>query len=280
MSEDKINVEYQPYLIIFLDILGQKELLRQMAEYPTNENERERFKTLSSETLEKVIYAKNLFANFVDAHMKKPISPLQTALGYQRAEIIFYGISDSLIIAVPLGTEQNPTAIYGVFATLMATCGLGLAMLSKKIAIRGGLDVSMATRIETNEIYGWAVASAHHIENKLAEYPRFVIGNGLRSYLKTVENHKPSFPIGENNISLAKTCQEMIIQDNDGHYMLDFLGETLKKYLKTYYHDFSMKAYTFVKGEHERFVKENNHKLALRYYRLLTYFESRRSLWE
>lgn len=276
--------EYQRYLVIFLDILGQKELLSQMTELPKTEDEKNKFKTLSDKTHGKIVGIRNCFFKCFEAI-------LNTLPPINRPKIYYYGISDSIIIAVPLDSNQNDTAIIGCFSALAATCIAGLFELAKKTVIRGGLDISTAIRIGENEIYGHAVASAHYIESQLADYPRFVVGDELRKYIRETESQEPSSSTNDN-IKIANMCRELFFQDSDGCYMLDYLGSAMGQYMAmirdsgnvdSNFSKIHKNAFNFVKAEYDGFVNEaneNSQKLALRYHRLLSYFELRRSLWE
>lgn len=83
--------------------------------------------------------------------------------------------------------------------------------------------MGVATQIDEREIYGPALVSAVHLENKLAEYPQFLVGREVIDYLELIENQEPKTRVGRGGKAIAKSCREIIIQDTDGRYMLDFL---------------------------------------------------------
>ena len=203
----------------------------------------------------------------------------------QKVNIQYYGLSDSIIISVPLANEkedENCTPMNGVYSAFVATACLGLSSFAQQIIWRAGLDVGICTQINDLEIYGPALERAYYLESQLAEYPRFAIGEVLINYLSSIKEQKYSTPLGEIAKANAIFCKEMIIQDTDGRYMLDFLGKGAKEIFDGA--GIGVKNFTlardFIFSEYERYSKENNHKLASRYYRLLSYFDIHRERWK
>lgn len=278
---------FQHYLIVFIDHLGQKRALRQMINLPTSEDEKQEFIGQIKQTLGKVDALRGWFKEYFDgvnscrpnAELVRPELRKEFAAS-QKSEAYFYGLSDFVIIGVPLmNDDDNCTAINGVCSAFVATCCMGLLSLSAGIIIRGGLDVGIATQIKQQEIYGPAVERAYYIERQLAEYPRFVVGNELINYILSVENQQCSSLIGQSAKEIATMCRNMIIQDSDGRYMLDFLGVGVQKAVgELIDRDIVKKAFDFVKCQYEQFARNNDDKLASRYYRLLRYFRSKLSV--
>jgi hypothetical protein len=196
---------FQHYLVAFLDILGQRQSLRKLTALPTNEEEKTRFIAHIRESYAKVSRIRKDFKEYFDASDSYipntnlvPSEHQEQFIASQKDDVSFYGFSDSIIICVPLmSNDENCTALNGVYSTFVATSGLGLFALSEKIPVRGGLDVGIAAQIEEKEIYGPALERAVHLEHQIAEYPRFVIGNELLNYLSWVENQKYTSRLGE-----------------------------------------------------------------------------------
>ena len=289
---DNSKLVSQFYLVVFIDILGQRESLRNITFLPGNDQEKERFYKHLKETLGKVLKLRKLFDTFFNGIMSRipntdlvPPEHRQAFLASQETVLHSYGISDSIIISVPLSNEkenENCTPMNGVYAALVATACLGLSTFAHQIIWRAGLDVGICTKIRDNEIYGPALERASYLESQLAEYPRFVIGDVLINYLSSIQEQKCMTPLGQIAKNLANFCREMIIQDTDGRYMLDFLGEKSKEmFVKAGIgvENFTL-ARDFIFSEYEKYIKEDNHKLASRYYRLMKYFYFRRELWK
>lgn len=287
-AEKKSDLIFQHYLVVFLDILGQRNILREINDLPMNDKEKEIFLDKIRKTIGKVDALRNAFQNFFDTSnsyipntdLAPPIYR-EEFISAQKSEAYYYGFSDSIIVAVPLmNNDENCTAINGVYSAFVATCGLGFIGLAATIALRGGLDVGIGTQIDGQEIYGPALERAYYIESTLAEYPRFVVGKELINYLLSVENQQCKTRQGEVAKSMAKFCREMIIRDTDGRLMLDFMGEKSKETAdKSIDTEVVKRAHDFVVSQYNKYVKEENEQLASRYFRLLKYITARKRLW-
>jgi len=282
------NLLFQNYLVVFLDHLGQRKILEEISELPTSPDEQQKFIQLIKETHGKVSALRGIFRRYFDESKKYrpnvnlvPPEFQEEFIALQKSEEYYYPISDSGVIAVPLmNNDENCKAINGVLSAFTATSNIGLLSLSCKVALRGGLEVGIATQIEPKEIYGPGLARAYYIESEISEYPRFVIGHELIHYLKWVESQQCTTRLGSYAKEIAKLCWQMIIRDTDGRYMLDFLGAKVKEIAGNSIDSKDVKnALAFVKSQYEQFVTEKNEKLASRYYRLLNYFSSRLTVW-
>jgi hypothetical protein len=280
---------FQYYLVVFLDLLGQRESIRKITSLPNQENEKEKFIELVKNSLGKVKLIRDAFQTYFDASNSNipntelvPPEHREEFIISQKCEIHFYGLSDSVVIAVPLtSTFENCTAINGVYSAFIATCGIGLIALSGETSIRAGLDIGIATQIDDREIYGPAFERAVYLEGQLAEYPRFLVGNELISYLTWVENQEPQTRFGVIAKNTAMWCKKMIIQDTDGRFMLDFLGAKLKEAAdnNAINKKVVISAWNYVFSQYQKYMAEGNEKLSSRYFRLMHYFQSRKNLW-
>ncbi len=284
----KNDLAFSYYLVVFIDILGQRDVLRKIIGLPTNEKEKEKFIVQIKESLGRVDFLRDLFQKYFDAQNAEdptefnvPSETRELFLASLESEASFYGISDSVIISVPLTNKNdNCTAANGIYSAFIATCGIGLAALSTGLVMRAGLDVGIAVQIDDKEIYGPALERAYHLESRLAEYPRFVIGKELLGYLGWINNQQNNSPLGMIAKDIARLCQGMIIQDSDGRAMLDFLGRKVREHTENVIDkEVFMKARNFVASQYAKFAKDDNDKLSSYYYRLMRYFKSRESIW-
>lgn len=283
---DKLLV--QNYLVVFLDILGQRRLLREIKDLPTSKSDKELFKKNLKGIFSKVDGIRRLFKTYFESSKSHkpnidlvPIERREEFIACQKSNAYYYSFSDSSVIAVPLEQDyDNCVAINGVYDALVATIGIGLMTLSAKTPLRGGLDVGVAWQIEGQEIYGPALERAYYFESNLAEYPRFVIGEELLTYILWVENQKGKTRFALYAKQLAGFCREMIVQDTDGRYMLDFIGKRAKEASGNSIEAETVRqARDFVSSQYKKYVDMEDHKLASRYFRLLRYFNSRANLW-
>jgi len=196
---------------------------------------------------------------------------------YRKTPLDTAHFSDSLIFYSPLQNEHGYWQVTNV-ASMVATCGmLMLAALATKVAFRGAIEVGMLGRFPTGDPYGPALSKAHHLEAKVADYPRIIVGPDLLSYLDaTIRNPDTDGP-AQVNRDVAAICREFIAQDTDGCWIVDYLSEKLAGSTagSALRHQVLSEARAFVQAEIERFTKEGNDKLAKRYERLLAYFRSR-----
>lgn len=262
---------FQNYLIIFLDILGQRQELKKI-----------------KKTIGTVDFLRNSFEDYFKASNSYetdislvPPEFAQELKACQKSEAYFYGFSDSIIIAVPLmSNDENCTAMNGIYTALVATGGISLLAIAGKTILRGGLDVGVATQIQKNEIYGPALERAYYLESNIAEYPRFVVGDEFLEYLRWVEHKDYKTLRGKVAKEQAKLCQTFITQDTDGFFMLDFLGKSIKEAGGGSIDSRIVKsAYDFLVSQHKKFVAKEDLKLTSRYFRILNYFHSRMKVW-
>ncbi len=211
-----------------------------------------------------------------------PSESQRAVLAPVQPECSILGISDSVVITVPLGgNDEHCKAMYGVELTILLICGLALLEFSKGLIFRGGLDVGIATIIGAHDVYGPALSRAYQLETEVAEYPRFMVGNGLLEFIQEVENHVPKTPYGEVARWYAGSCKRMIVQDTDGRQMLDFLGAEARTRLgESLSVGLFSRGHDFVREEHEKFLASGQEKFASRYFRLLQYYLARKAVWE
>ena len=283
---DKLT--FQNYLVVFSDQLGQREHLRKISGIPTTDSERGEFIEAMKSSIGRVLGMRDLFQKYFDSASSYipnlnlvPPQYRSEFSAMQKTNISFYGLSDAIVIFVPLmDTADNRMPINGVYSAFIATSGIGLLSLSRQVPMRAGIDVGVAAQIDDKEIYGPVLEQAFYLESQLAEYPRFLVGEELINYLLWLQKRKIDTRMGQVTKHLAKFCMEMIIQDTDGRYMLDFLGEKIKESSDGSIRTEDVKsAQEYVKSEYDKYTKDNNEKMRARYYRLLRYFQSRKAVW-
>lgn len=207
-------------------------------------------------------------------------SQLRTILNdLTKSKIHYYGISDSFVVAVPLGTTDHCEPVNGIHSALLASCWTQLLALDRKHAVRGGIDVGIGLE-ENGEIYGSALERAYTLESQIAARPRVVVGEELIHYLEYVRDQQPTTLRQEVAKLIATRCLTFIKPDIDGRLILDFLGESSRKALSTVVQpDMFKKAYDFVNDEFAKWSKAGDTKLASRYDELRSYFEAYKAQW-
>lgn len=279
----------QYYLAIYFDLLGQREVLRAIKEIPKDESKKENFIEQIKKSLGNVLTVRDIFNEFFDsAESYIPNTSLvpekhrQEFIESQKEVIYRYGLSDAFVIAVPLmNGNENCTPMNGIYSALTATCATFLMALSLKIPARAGIDVGVGFNVDEREVYGPALERAVFIEGQLAEYPRLVVGPQLYSYLNGVENQNCQTSFGEIAKEIAKTCKKLLVQDTDGHLILNYLGKNINEIFENNIdRETVVRAWDFVQKQYMKYFDEQNDKLASRYFRIGRYFKSHLNLWD
>jgi hypothetical protein len=102
-----------------------------------------------------------------------------------------------------------------------------------------------------------------------------VVGQEVIRYLEAHKANSGIEPEILANRDFAKRCLNMLVQDDDGHWILHYLGYEFRSSV-TYEHHNPLyeKAKNFVIQQLEEHRQLRNTKLAFRYSQLLAYFEA------
>lgn len=272
------------YLVAFLDVLGQRERFRAL-KLPKSPEEHASVGEALRQTAGFVVELREQFrkqftefdkglTNF-HKRAKEPIRPQ------------FVGFSDSFVTSVPLWSQNDDQLInvVTVFSALSAAGVVMLTSLASNHALRGGIDVGLATKITDEEIYGTALQRAYLLECEEAQYPRIIIGDELWNYLNAANANFTNQRTAEAKaiVAVIGKVMQMIANDNDGKRILDYLGQGMVENAKgddgrcaTH---MVLPSYRFVLAEEKRFSAEGDTKMADRYALIRQYFESRLPLW-
>jgi len=279
------------HCVVYLDVLGQADLLEQLGDLPKTEEERDRMLGLLRETVGFITRLRNGFESFFLQRASEsewiatlPQDQREQVRGLlkQRLEMRFF--SDSILISVNLlddGSEQC-TQTNSVLAAMQAASVMHLLSLAVGKALRGGIDVGLATKLDTGEVYGGAVVRAVRLEQTVAGYPRIAVGDSLRDYLRMILEAKPQSTAALMARRGAEEAELLVFRDSDGVHALDFMGAQIKEISdSTEAIDVELIAQvlSFARGEHERFSATGNEKLARRYESLCEYLTSRANIW-
>lgn len=277
---EKRNYKLGYHLVTFLDVLGQRDKLRQL-QNPKNPEEEDEVKEVLRQTAGFVAELRAVYQN----QFKTFENTAQNMRRHAARSWIpsFTGFSDSFITSVPLrkeGSELVP--IVAVFSALSAASAVILTALASKHPLRGGIDVGLATEIGATEIYGTALERAYVLESRIARYPRIVIGEELWKYLQVALNHFESqtTPISKAITEIVTKTMQMIATDTDGQKILDYLGSVTAENAGPNRNAIVQPAYNFVLAEQRRTFAKGNPELIGRYVLLRSYFESRLALWD
>ena len=290
------DIIYRHYAVAFIDVLGQKGLFSNF-DVTSLKNNDPRLIEIHKQTALFVERLRSWFEDFFKAAMEetKLTSQVPEAKREQfkemvKSEIKTYIFSDSILAFTPLQAEKyHSTAIGSVYGILMACGAMMVLSLSVKKSFRAAIEVGIGTDLSSGEVYGPVSYKVYELENKIAQYPRIVIGDELCNYLSSLSKEIRQFPEQqEEDIKLCKIladeCLKMIIRDLDGQPILDYLGDTFKNCLGGGFHhpdgaiseeELLGRAFKFIEEEYDKRKKMQDRKLALRYYLLYNYFKAR-----
>ena len=279
--------ELSCYLVAYLDVLGQTEELLKLKRLPFSSQEKAEALSILRNTAGYVMSLRRFFQDYFEAASrptgildKLPRDQRETAKSMRRSEVEIRGVSDSIILVVPLAnTNEHCTPMNGVYASLFAICGIFVCALASKRPFRGGIDIGLATRITKQEVYGPALVRAIKLESKIAEYPRVVVGDSMWSYLSEIETQKPNTPFGILAQKRAAESKTFITTDEYACRMLDVIGTSVKSFDNVIPPKLVEDGYIFVAESEGRYRESGDDKLCQRYGCLRRYLESRLNIW-
>jgi hypothetical protein len=270
------------HLVAFLDVLGQRERLKQLR-HPRTPEEHAEVGEVLRQTAGFVLDLRRIFGEQFKAFEAGSLSMQRHTTEPLRPR--FVGFSDSFVTSVPLRNDGGDlVGLVTVYSALSASAVVMLTSLASRHPLRGGIDVGLAVEMGPEEIYGWALASAYTLESKEAKYPRVVIGNELWRYFNAAitQFENQTTPVAQSITAIVKKTMELVAVDKDGRRILDYLGQTMVDNAAPggNHRDYMVKpAYDFVLAEQKRIKATGDAELIARYDSFRGYFESRLSLW-
>jgi len=286
------------YLVAYIDLLGQSDELSRLPSISWTESEVEQIRQVVGPKAATIVQIREQLAEWQRLSGEMPPEklsnlPPESRPQYARigvADVRTIGFSDSFVVSCKLsdtanfhGPEAAAKAANSIYHTLGAVAGISLIALADRIPIRGGVEVGFAVDVAPNEVYGRVLMDAYHLESKLAEYPRTLIGPNLIALLQWLrgldENQSVAAAFA---VVQSKHCLERLIcGTDDGFPMVHFLSNHFvdadramprrpdTPSLAALRRD----AELFVVEQERRFAKLRDHKLRARYHRLRRYFD-------
>jgi hypothetical protein len=272
------------FVLGLLDVLNQRQALQQWRTLPDGPDGKAKLLPRLQHSLGTILSLRSLFNKYVAALGEETLTPEQLAsltpdqrVEFNRLRDTKFGIqpfSDTVAFFSPLDHLRNIPILRDIYSVLLGSGFVQVMLLTGGVAARGAVEIGAAAALGPAEIYGPVLASAHHLESEIADYPRIVVGPELVKFLQEIERHPPTEPLWRMSSSIASTCLQAIFIDEDGAYTVDGLGVCLNQVDQTAgIKSQLLKARDFVDRELSRFQREGNHKLALRYARLRKCFD-------
>lgn len=287
---------FRRYAVVYLDLLGHKERLRQWNKLPGSKEEQEAFNENLQMTVGTVTFLRKKLVEHFDLY-RRPLDPNElrrvgltecqaaTWLGIEEVQPKWTFFSDFFIFHCPLENSSGDLAIWALYLMLRASAIVMPVCLASDNPLRGGIDVGLATELPcTGDVYGPALVEAHELEAEVAKYPRIAVGKAVQDFIEDVRGSGAQDDRGIALKRIAEDCSRLICTDrDDGVPMVDFLGEYMLSFYKERqcvktFHTIR-KAIEYAKEKHERFKQQGDNEMAPRYGRLSAYCSSREHLW-
>lgn len=280
------DFQYGFYCVAWLDILGQRRKLRELSRLSVDDQKTVK---LLRETAGCVLRLRKRLEDSFESFTKETgllegaPKELQERIASAKQSVKYRYFSDSIIMQIPfIGDKDQFEPMTGVYKCIGACSILHACALASKEPIRGGIEVGRGLNLyeDKDEVYGPVLENAHYLESEVADYPRIVVGEGLLTYLSTIESKSLTTPFSQIAKNLAARCTRMTTMDSDGFHMLDFLGDEIAS------NSFPAARRELLKGiieyisEQKQIARtEQNHKHQSRYFRLGAYVEKCSERW-
>lgn len=285
------NIKY--YLGIYLDILGQGEKLKCMDRIPDTDEEMKQFSDILSETVIPVVELQRSFDksfeqyqnldNLIDQKAMSNLSDEQREIYLNARKISSKDMrfSDTMVIYFPLDYDSCFSPMIATYAALNAVASTFITMLADGIPLRGAINIGTGIELKQSGLYGQVLYNLHHLESKIAEYPRIIIGDKLIemiTYYQNLSDEKIDDTYKRIDKLVSHDIRDIIKKDSDNYHILhylnkDFASDDKKGELKLY-----ERVAKFI--DDQLTMHSQNLKLKKRYERLNEYVRNHKQDWE
>ena len=311
------ELQHGYYVVGVFDLLGQSSRLEQLKEIPAEEDQQERdeAEALLVGTAGAVSGFRRLFLrDFVElprggreengsAHGSRNDGKGPDTLD-KRAEVFFWGASDTFFLAAPLAWEELGLRAHvsPILDMYIAAARQWLIGLCEDMPLRGAMEVGTAIPLPSadggppQDVYGQALLAAHRLESEVADWSRIIVGPQLASLLTDIVQREGEPEIDSATLEDARRCLRMTRRDTDGQLAVDGLGEAaLDGFMEPLHeskhvlraHEKVLSHYARFRERAERERKEGDSKegdskeeeLFRRYEALLEYFQEYAPMW-
>lgn len=292
MVAEELNesVPYGWYVVALVDILGQKEAIRRLAKLEPGTSERAEITKAIKDSLGVRDTVCNVLRSSFNLHATSGDKPEGGVLSSEQqtahrvlsdAEIKTYFFGDTVVAYAALAATEGHLRVSAIRGMLAALAGVMLTSLAFRIPLRGAIEIDLGLEPKDGEVYGPAFLAAYELEQHVAQYPRIIAGPRLFSFLADRKS-RPGATASDGAMGLlAKSSWNLLGRDEDGCYIVDYLGEAYRNLLSGLPAGTECveKGLAFAREQHDRFISEGNPKLAGRYSSLRRYFEYRAPAW-
>ena len=285
MDDNVFQIDFNNYVVVYLDILGQADALKTFPTILRKDADPNSLLKCFSETYGKAHILRSDIKSYYEYIQNQSAKYNNISVKHREAtdrlkgnEIKFQPLSDAIVVYNKLNNSMDEMySIIPIYIMLGGSIMILLSAFSNEIAIRGGIEIGIAADWEDFGIYGSALYNAIDMEKNIANYPRIVLGDEIINCLEYWADNQKDDNLSILNKKKADQCLSIIGKDGDGRPFIDFLSEKVPPFFGNNYpiekfRELADKGTKFVKREYERFKKEKNSKLTWRYKLLLDYF--------
>lgn len=196
-------MNYQDRIVIYIDILGFKDLLKNTISKEGMDNEIE---------INKIIKAYNIIRTIWDLDQKDSNNE-QSELFPEKQITIF---SDCIVVSLPASNEIE------IFHCLSQIRWMIINLIFSNILCRGAISYGKLIHTE-KYIFGPALVEAYILESKCANYPRIILEDNIVALAATAESrlHSPQEAI--------KYVTEFLEKDSDGLFYIDYFSKAFEE---------------------------------------------------
>jgi len=279
--------EYHFHVLAVFDLLGQSELLDALTDEFVLDCITKGKKEHLIERMKPTFGRVNRFRE----HLKKVVGDInhpipmpqqlqgkvteQTWKRLTQAQVGIEFMGDSALLKISINNELgSPLPVVSIRDLMSGISMQMLAFLGGGIPIRGAVELGWGTHIEENSIYGTMLHRAIRLE-KEAGYPRVMIGQNFLNYLQPLVSHPQDGVPQEDTKIIMKTAKEvmgLIIEDDDGEIVLNYLQKDLYSASEEPYNQSVTLAKDFIQSEIAKYRQTREKKLLGKYCKLRRFF--------
>jgi hypothetical protein len=280
---DKFPGALGNFVVSFIDILGTGEKSSAEGLLPDgNPFDSEDFCRKHYDMVESILSLQSCTAGFIGGTLKVEIDRKGYAVLTPELihEVTMHNLGVAIIgdavvnyVALPdAGDLGHMRRLWDLLANAGAQCLLSLV---KGKPLRGGIDMAWARVISDSQILGPAFIKAFFLEKRQADYPRIVVSDELVGFLDGFCGAGTD-DIPHEFIQRARMCRELLCRDEDGLYIIDYLGKPFNNYVTRQLAGLLIPvAKVFIETEFEKYKDGHDAILLHKYERLHSYLVSR-----
>ena len=277
---------YGYFIVGYFDLLGQSRKLRDLPKAPTDARERKRTIDRLIDRAEEVRAVRRLFRDFFDTRFyPESLDPAMRSVfdRIMTPELVHWGFSDTYVVAaLAVSQDKFAAGVFGLRQTLLAAAMMWLHCLINGHPIRGGIELGLGIKIGPTEVFGPALLEAYHLESKVAQSPRIMVGPECLKLLSIIEDQQNRTPNPDSRLAsvFAHSCRRMLLElpmlsesseQQSKQTMVHALSDALLQ-LSPELQEMVPKAHENVRAQLRNARNSDNEKLVGRYESLLEYF--------